>query len=219
MLYVTALIEVQFGFEKNSINFGRINKGDKETRTTVLLLKSSSKVNLLKFSSVKPYITARAVEPYNSDQGKINVEITLSADAPPGRLNEKLTAVLSDSSYPAANLRIIGTIVGNIELTPETVSLYIDTSLAAKDQAEQKVRITGTKKKAKLQLLSVKDPKSLMEINVDTLESNKQYEIIIKPNENALLKKRNTVGEIKILTNDKEQPEMTFRYNIIFPRR
>ncbi len=218
-LHVSALIEVQFGFELYSLDFGRIHKGTTATKTAVLILKDQSKRNLLNISSQSPYISVETTNSTEPDKSRIEVQVTITPEAPPGRLNETVTAKLTDNSQPASNLSIRGTIVGNIEVTPETIRLTADTSRSAADQAEQVVRVVSTQSGVKFRLLSVTDPSDQLFLEVDNVVAGEQYVIRAKPNEKALGMGRNSSGEVKVLTSDIEQPEVTLRYNIIFSRR
>lgn len=218
-LYVSALIEVQFGFELYGLDLGRIRKGETATKTAVLILKDQSKRNLLNVSSQSPYITVKTINSTGPDKSRIEVQITVNPKAPAGQFNESVTAKLTDNSQPASNLSVRGTIVGNIEVTPETVHLTADTSRSAADQAEQLVRVVSTQSDVKFRLLSVTDPSDQLSLEVDTVVAGEQYVVRAKPNEKALGSTRNVSGEIRISTNDTDQPMLTCRYTIIIPRK
>ena len=218
-LHVSALIEVEFGFEAHSLDMGRIHKGESSTKTAVLLFKDSSKRDLLELSSSKDHIVTRSTGSSSDNESRIDVEVTVGPDTPPGRLNETITAKLSDGSYPAASLRIAGIVVGNVEVSPETMRFTVDTSRTAANQSEQRVRVVSTQDGALLRLLSVEDTKKLLVIEVDTTVPGDQYVISARPSDDALVLKRNTSGEIKIQTDDPDQPDMRIRYSIVFPRR
>ncbi len=218
-LHISALIEIEFGFEAHSLNMGRIRKGESTSKTAVLLIKDHSRRSLVELGTQSSHVVAKTLGPSSSGEGRIDVEVIVSRETPPGRLNETITARLSDDSYPAASLRITGTVLGNVEVTPESVRFIVDTSRSVADQAEQRVKVASTQNEARLQLLSVEDSKNLLAIEIDTVVADEHYVIRAKPNENALELERSASGEVKILTDDVEQPEMRFRYSIIFPRR
>jgi len=125
-----------------------------------------------------------------------------------------VTVGLSDGSFPSARLRIIGTVIGNVKVSPETVRFKMDTSLTVVDQPKQKVRVVSAQKDVRFRLLGVEDPDERLTFEIDTLTTGKQYVIRAKPNENALKMELNTSGEIKIMTDDPDQLEIGVRYNI-----
>lgn len=218
-LNVSVLIEIQFGFETSFLNFGRIRKGESTTKTAVVILKDQSKESLLELNAPSSYIAVKTIKSTNSDKGRIDVEVTVRPEAPPGKLKETITARLTDSSHPAASLNISGTVVGNVEVTPETIRFMVDTSRTAANQTEQSVRVVSAQGAPRLRLLSVGDTKNLVAIEVDTIVTGEQYVIRARPNENALKLGHDASGEIKIMTNDTEQPEMRIDYDIILSKR
>lgn len=216
---MSALIEIQFGFETNFLDFGRIRKGESATKTAVLIIKDQSKEGLLELSSPSSHIAFKTAKSTNNDKDRIDVEVTVKPEAPPGRLMESITARLTDSSLPTSSMNISGTIVGNVEVTPETIQLIVDVSRAAANQTEQIVRVVSTQDEPGLRLLSVRDPRNLVAIEVDTVVTGKEYAIRARPNESALKLGNDASGEIKIMTNDTEQPEMRIGYYIILSKR
>jgi Protein of unknown function (DUF1573) len=213
-LKISAFIEVEFGFETYSLKMDQIRKGESKSKTAVLILKDSSKRNLLELNTQSSNIFVKIVESASGDEGRIDVEVTVKPGTPPGKLNETVTAGLSDASFPLSSLRIFGTIVGNVKVSPETVRFKTDTSLTVADQLEQKVRVVTTQNNVRFQLLGVKDPNERLAFEIDTLTTGKQYVIRAKPNENAMKLERMASGEIKIMTDDPDQPEIGVRYNI-----
>lgn len=217
-LYVSAFVEIQFGFEGYNLDFGRIRKGDSATKTTFLVLKDPAKTRALQIESKSPYVSVKRISSTNADNGRIQIEVTLSPEMPAGILNEIITASLSDNSHPASTLRISGTVVGNVEIKPETVQFMIDTTKAAADQPVQEVRVTSTRNDANLQILGVQDISGRVTFEVETVAAGHEYKIKARPNEKALEGTRTVSGEIRISTNDTDQPVLTCRYTIIFPR-
>jgi len=218
-LHVSASIEIEFGFETTNLNFGHIRKGESTIKTAVLILKDQSKKGLLELNSQSPHVAVKTVKSTNNDGGQIGVEVTVKPEAPPGELSETITAKLSDGSHQASALRINGTIVGNVEVTPEFVRFTIDTSQTSTNQATQEVKISSTQSGAALQVLGVEDTSDYLTFEIDTVAAGEQYVVRAKPNAKALRMGRNVSGQVKVLTSDTEQPKVTFRYNIIFLRR
>lgn len=218
-LHVSAVIEVLFGFESSILDVGRLRMGETATETAFLILKDQDKRNLLAFNSSSPYVTVETVNPAEPDKNRIEVQIMVSPEAAAGRLNETITAKLTDNSRPASKLSIRGSIVGNIEIAPETMQLTADTSQSAVNQIERSVRVVSTRSDFEFKLKSVSDPNGYLSLAVDTVTAGERYIIRAGPNKKALGMGHNLAGEVKVVTSDVEQPELTFRYNIIFPRR
>lgn len=213
-----ALVEIQFGFEEYHLNFDRIQMGESATDTATLVVRDPSKRGLIELSTGSPYVIAGAIGAANSDDGRIEIEVRVTPEAPPGKLNETITAALSDGSHSNSTLRLRGTVIGNIEVTPETVRFSIDESRSAVSPATQTIQVTSTSRAGGLRLLGVADTDSRLILEVDTVIAGQQYVVRATPNKDALTLDRNVSGDVKILTNDAYQPEMTCRYYIIAPR-
>ena len=212
-------MEVEFGFDQYFLDMGRIRNGQTESKTVVLMLKDMSKRQLLEVSSQSPHVTARVVGPPAGSEDRLEVEVVVGPDMPLGRINETVTASVTDSSYPAAALQVNGNVVGNVEVIPGTVRFAVDTSLSLTDQPSQTVRIVSTQEGASLRLLGVQDANDLLSFEIDTLVADKQYSITMKPGKNAVEQRRSVSGVVIILTDDPIQSEVRVPYGIIFPRK
>lgn len=213
-----ALVAIQFGFEEYHLNFDRIQMGESTTDTAILVVRDPSKRGLIELSTKAPYVVASAIGAANRDDGRIEVEVKVTPETPPGKLNETITAALSDGSHSNSSLRIRGTVIGNIEVTPETVRFSIDESRSAVSPATQTIQLTSTSRAGDLRLLGVADTDGRLILEVDTVVAGQQYVVRAAPGKEALTLDRNVSGDVKILTNDAYQPEMTCRYYIVVPR-
>ncbi|MBD3219243.1 MAG: DUF1573 domain-containing protein [candidate division Zixibacteria bacterium] len=214
-LTISAYVEAEFGFETNSLNMGRIRKGESVSRTATLLLKDTSKRNLLEIGSKSSHIDVQIVDGDSENDGRIEVEVTVNADDFFGRLDERVTANLTDGSHPESILRIIANIIGNVEVNPRSIHFIIDTALAEPDVPIREIKVFSNSENAEFKLLSVMDTNDLLTINADTLIADKQYRILTRPNQKAMNLNRITSGFVKIKTDDPEQPEISFSYRII----
>jgi hypothetical protein len=212
-------VEVEFGFETNTLNMGRIPKGESSTRNAFLLLKDASKTDLVEVSTNSPDINARIINIAGGEEGRIGVEVTVNANMSPGRLNDMITATLTDESQLAATLRVVGNIIGNVELKPEAIHFTIDTSQATAAEPYQEVKVVSTNDDASFNLLGVRDTRNLLTFEIDTLTQGKEYLLKAKPNENAMQLKRVTSGLVKVEIDDAEQSELNLSYRIILRRQ
>ncbi len=219
ILSVSAQIDIQFGFETQILDFGRLLKGETATKTAIVTLKDHTKRNLLEVTSKSPYIGAEIIESTTTDADRIDIEVTVKEGAPPGKFNESITVRLSDNSYRRSSLALKGVIIGNIEATPESIRLTADTSRSVENQIEQSIRVVPTNNDFTFDIFGVSDPRDQVSLEVDTIALGEHYTIRVRPNEKALEMGRNLAGEVKVLTSDSEQPEFIIRYSIIFPKR
>ncbi len=194
---------------------GRIRKGESVSRTATLLMKDTSKRDLLEIGSKSSQIDVQIVDNDDEKDGGIEVEVTVNADDSFGRLDERVSAKLTDGSHPESILRIIANIIGNVEVDPRSIHFIIDTAQAEPDVPIREVKVFSNSENAGFGLLSVEDTKDLLTINADTIIAGKQYRILTRPNEKAMKLNRITSGSVRIKTDDPEQPEVSFSYRIV----
>lgn len=220
-LQISALIEVVFGFEQSVQDFGRSRRGEPVSITTTLLVKDPSIRNTVTFVSSSPHITAtlaKAPAGSASENGKLTVEVKGSSDMPVGKINATLTARAGVSSVADAGIQIQGTVVGNVEVTPDRVQFHVDTSKADAKPVKQVIKVVSTEDGAQIHILDIKDVDQRLKFHVDTLLADKQYEISLTPLQAVMRARQNVSGAITITTDDKEQPATFVSYYVSFGR-
>jgi hypothetical protein len=215
-LNVSALVEVEFGFEEYSLDMGKIRKGQPFSKMATLLAKHPSIIKTIKFTSSSPYITARQSNTPATEKGRLNVEVSGTSDMPIGRFRATITARAGNRSESEATLQIMGAVVGNVEISPEVVQFHMDTSKNDAKSAKQILRVISTIDEARLHLLGISDADQRLTFHVDTLLAEKRYEISMTPKPAVLGARQNVSGAVTITTDDKEQPVMSVPYSIYF---
>ena len=220
-LHVSALIEIDFGFQENSLNVGKIRKGEPISKNATLLVKDQSIIKDIQFTSTSPNVTANLANPpagSGAENGSLTVEVTVGAQMPVGRINATITARTRNRSPVQASLPIMGAVIGNVDVTPETIHFYIDTSKNDSGPVKQVIKVVSTVDEGRLQLLEIKDADQRLAFRVDTLLAGRQYEITVTPLPAALDARQNVSGAVTIITDDKEQPLTSVTYGIVFAR-
>ncbi len=219
LLYVSGTIEVVFGFDEYSIDFGKIRKGQSITKTATLIVKDPTLLNTIKINSSSANITAKILDSPAADKRRLTVEITGTSSMPVGRINATITVRAGDRSSSQAALQIRGSVVGYYDISPEFVRYFVDTSKGEMTPDKQVVTVVGTENGVQLQLLDVNDADGRLALHVDTSLAGKKYEITMLPTPATLRAKKNLSGSVTVRTDDKEQPVTSVTYSIIFGRR
>jgi hypothetical protein len=220
-LNISTVVEIVFGFEQYSLDFGKLRKGQPISITTTLLVKDPSIRKTVTLTSSSPQISAVLVETpagSGSDQSKLTVEVTGSNEMPAGKINAILIASAGDESVPDATLQIQGTVIGNLDVSPDIVQFHVDTSKSDAEVKEQVLKVVSVGDEVQLQLLGVDDANQSLKVHIDTLLAGKQYEISLKPKQAVLRARKNVVGTLTVTTDDKEQPVMSVTYFVSFGR-
>jgi hypothetical protein len=215
-LNISALIEVVFGFEEYLIDMGRIRKGQLVTKTATLIVKDQSLIKTLKFTSSSPNITANLSKTPTAEKGRLTVEISGTSEMPVGRISATIMARAGKDTVSEATLQINGAVIGNVDITPEVVQFYMDTSKSDSDPAKQIIRVISTVDEARLHLLRILDVDQRLIFKIDTLLADKQYEISVTPKPAVIRARQSVSGAVIITTDDKERPVTTVPYSIFY---
>ena len=163
-------------------------------------------------------MSAKRVEASDSadNRTRIEVEVTLLPGLPIGRVNETVIAHSSLESKSKATLRLIASIVGDVEVNPSILRFVVTESQGASNQnISQKLQITNNSENKPLRILGARDPDDRLQLNVKTVEEGQKFELTATLKPEALATSGNQTGTIVITTNNQEQKEITVRYNVV----
>ncbi len=217
---ITAFVEVEFDFASYQLDFGKVDKDDTVTKSAYLHIKDRQNVSITDITTSSPFISAKQLKPSDTaDSSNIEIDVTLSPGLPVGRFSEKVTAHSNLDSKPQATLQLAGTIVGDVEVTPEALSFVISESADGSAQSNQQRLSIHNKPTAKpLKVLSVSDSDERLVFDLKTINEGLQFEIVasLKPETmDSTLVNKSLRGSILITTDNPDQPEITVSYNVI----
>ncbi|GEM_PF-3231364 len=212
---ITAYVDMEFGFEQSYLDMGKIRRHQSTGKTVFLVLKNAQKRSLLNVTTDSPSI-AFTISPTPSETGeKLQIDVAVAPDAPPGPIEAVITASVADSSYQPSILRVRGNVIGNLEVTPDIIRFLLVKSLPPTKQDVQEIRVFSTLDGTDLKITGLKDRDDRLSFKIDTVAAGQQYILRARPNANALELTRNVAGEVIINTNDEYQPEIRIRYSMI----
>lgn len=215
-LKVTVFVEVEFGFSPTSVGFGKINHGQTVTKTVKILVKDPDRTQVANLKASSELVLASVIEENNSDasSGSITIKITLAAGFPPGRINEFVTATPTDTSLLETKLRIRGTVVGDVEVTPAVISFKIQSGDSNKVTPERrKLTIINRSEDRPLKIIDAVDSHDRLILEIKTLQEGQKFELLVVP-KNIESTGRNLNGTIVISTNNPSQKTVSVRYSI-----
>lgn len=164
----------------------------------------------IKCSSTK--IKARLVGKVGNDP-RILVEVTLDPSLPPGKINQAVTAYSNLELAPEAILRITGTKLWDIEVTPDRLR-YTVRKNEKTDPVTEKFTLISQAADKPLKILSAIDPKDLVVAEVKTLEEGQRYEVLVTPRQTTWDDTKSISGSVIITTDNPDQEQVTVRYTI-----
>lgn len=217
-LNISVFIEVEFAFEGYSLDMGKIRKGRPVSKTATLLYKDPAMVKTISFTSSSPYLTAAIANTPAPEKGRLQVDISATAEMPVGRINAAITARAGDSAALDTRLQIVGAVVGNFDISSDAVRFHIDTTKSGLESVKQTVTVFETTDEARFHILGVEESYGRLAFHIDTLLADKQYEITMTPTSAVLAAKQTVSGVVTITTDDAEQPSTSVNFTIFFGR-
>lgn len=123
-LRVRSYIRSDIVFEPEAVNFGNVDFGNSAERTVTINYSGSRNWRITDVVSPSPYITTSISEPMVSgSQIVYRLNVRLLDNAPIGSLTNHLILKTNDRTADSVPLRIEGTVVAPISVTPATLFL------------------------------------------------------------------------------------------------
>jgi len=216
---VEALVEVEFDFDSYVLSFGSVSQNDSLTKSAFIQVKDPKKTKITDITTSSPFVNARQVKPpvLEGNKTKIEIEVTLLPGLPPGRLSETVTAHSNLKSKQVATLRLSGSIIGEVEVTPENLRFIIRDSVNPGDEsATQRLVILNRAEGTPLHILEVKDQNDRLQLVLRTVEEGQKYELTAALKQEVLSTGSNLSGSIVIATDNPKQKEITVKYSAFF---
>lgn len=213
------MIEVEFDFDSYSLSFGSVSQNDSLTKSAFIQVKDPKKTKITDITTSSPLVTARQVKPpvLEGNKTKIEIEVTLLPGLPPGRLSETVTVHSNLKSKQVATLRLSGSIIGEVEVTPENLRFIIRDSVNPGDESTtQRLVILNRAEGTPLHILGVKDQNDRLRLVLRTVEEGQKYELTAALKQEAPSTGSNLSGSILITTDNPKQKEITVKYSAFF---
>ena len=212
------MIEIEFDFESYSLNFGKLRTNDTATKSIFIQILDPETTRITDITTSSPLVSAKRVEASDSadNRTRIEVEVTLLPGLPIGRVNETVVAHSSLESKSKVTLRLIASIIGDVEVNPSMLRFVVTESQGASNQnVSQKLKITNDSENKPLQILGAHDPDDRLQLSVRTVEEGQKFELTATLKPEALATIGTQTGTIVITTNNQGQKEITVRYNVV----
>ena len=214
---MTANILVVFGFERSNLSFGKVDRNEVIAQLASLTATDAGSLVDLDLISSSEFVSASIAEgsPRDPEGKKISIKVEVSPGLPLGRFSGSVTARSSIDSLPDAILRISGTIIGPVEISPESVRFVLMKNAGNSLVPEfHKVRIVNHESERTLNVLSARDPEEKMVIELKTIVAGKEFELNIRPR--SIESVAGSVnGTIVIATDNPNQPELYLTYSVV----
>ena len=216
-LFVTAVIEVEFGFDVRRLDFKQVEENESSTKPVKIVVKDPATTQVTRLETSSPHIqaTLSPAAPETDNPKETMVDVTILPTMPPGRINETVTAHSNLISAPKATLMVVGTKLGQIDVKPDKLHFMIKTTDSLATQVEpQKIVLTNRSSERPSRILSARDPHNSVSAELETIEEGQRYEVTVALRPTVMDETRNLSGNIFITTDNPAQPEIKVKYTI-----
>ena len=181
-----------------------------------LLIRDMKKTQLVDITTSSPFITAKQS---GSDSNWIKIDVTLMPGLPSGALMESLVAHSNNDSFPEAKLKVTGSILGDVSITPEALMLYVAEPGKADDNSSRSMMITNYLSDIPLTSIVAHDPDDRLILEVKTVDEGMKYELVATVKDEFLNIPETLAGKIILTTDSPTSKELSAIYRIIVRRK
>ncbi len=176
---IRAVVEV---LPDSNLRFVKLRKDVGKVQRLLVTEEEGFEFKILNYESSKPYIKFEYIP---APQDKINpqyknkqYEITalIGSDAPVGMVNEKLTVFTNSKLVPKIELKIIGLVRTEVQITPPKLELG---TIDATSDFQRMIRIKDNSGSKKFELISVQSTIPFITISQEVIKPGEDYNLNI----------------------------------------
>jgi hypothetical protein len=188
-----------------------------------------NKTQLLNITSSSPFITAKQTD---SDSNWITIDVTMIPGLPAGAIMESIVAHSNNDSFPEAKLKVSGSILGDVSISPEALMLYVAERGKADKSTTRSLIITNHLPDKPLTSIAAYDPddRLILEIaaydpddrlilEMETIEEGLKFKLTATVKNEFLNTTTTLAGKIIVTTDNPTARELSAIYRIIVRNR
>lgn len=202
-LQMTGMVKLGIALEPESVYFGDVQKNSTVNKVVKLSIIDGVPFGIDKIDVPDKYISTRVSDASVDSRTAYSIEVTLKPDAPAGSFTEVITVNTDSRLYPRIDIPVIGTVVGDIKVKPQSISFG---TLHKGDAVRTKIVVESVRKEIfHIQKVTFTPP--FLSAQTTCNKENTQCEITLKIDVNSPAGPAN--GEIRIYTDAPDQPVLT----------
>ncbi len=207
-----------FDFEQPSLYLGKVSSDASTEKSAFLLVKNLEGTEVLEVTPSSEFIKARMLDftDNNGQYDRMKMEVTTLPGLPLGRINETVTVRTNLADKPTAILRLTGSVIGDVEVTPEWMTFVVtDGENTRPATLTKKIFISNHVDGANLEIIDVKDAEGHLDLNLRPLTEGQKYELTATLRPESLPERGNISGNVVLTTNFPSQKEVAIRYSAV----
>jgi len=195
-------VVVEVDIEPTLLQFGTVNAGTAVRKTFTVTRFENTPLTISELKSTLEHVQARIVS-VSREQNSAEVEVTITDDAPLGKINSSVFIVTGHAMDYSQRVRITADVVGDIDVTPRSLQMFL--RKGANNPGVLRLRKTGN---TPLAITGAKCAKGLFILSIAVIRPGEEYEIYVTPH--LVGSAGNFVRDnITIETNSTMQPVIT----------
>jgi hypothetical protein len=175
-----------------------------------------NKTQLLNITSSSPFITAKQTD---SDSNWITIDVTMIPGLPAGAIMESIVAHSNNDSFPEAKLKVSGSILGDVSISPEALMLYVAERGKADKSTTRSLIITNHLPDKPLTSIAAYDPDDRLILEMETIEEGLKFKLTATVKNEFLNTTTTLAGKIIVTTDNPTARELSAIYRIIVRNR
>lgn len=187
-------------------------------KSAFILVKEPAATEVLDVTTSSEFINARLVDYKDTkDQyERLKLEITTLPGLTLGRISETVTVKTNLTEKPTAVLRLTGSVIGDVEVTPEWMTFVVtDVASSRPSTLTKKLFISNHVDGAELEIVEINDPEGHLELTLKPLTKGQKYELTAKLKTETLPERGSVNGNVILTTNFPSQRELAIRYTAV----
>lgn len=207
-LKISADIEVVLAVQPQQLMLGQIKKEETVVRFAGLSGNDKDSTKIISAESSHKSIQV-AVNPtgFDNDPNK-TLKVTLLPGMKPGRFQERIIITTDHPSTKTLTLPVIGEVIGNIIVSPQTLSFGI---LQKGQNVERVINLKATGKNS-FKVVKADTGNPSITASIEKVSGGKEYNVKISVDQNTATPGTILRGKIVITTTDKEQQTIEVPY-------
>jgi hypothetical protein len=209
---------VVFDFEQPSLYLGKVSSDASTEKSAFILVKNLEDTEVLEVSPSSEFIKARMLDfkDNNGQYDRLKLEVTTLPGLPLGRINETVTVRTNLADKPTAVLRLTGSVIGDVEVTPEWMTFVVtDGENTRSATLTKKIFISNHVSGANLEIVSIKDTENHLDLDLRPLTEGQKYELTATLRPESIPERGNISGNVVLTTNFPSQKEVAIRYSAV----
>lgn len=208
-LRISGRVIVDLLVQPRQINFGEVYPGKSITKSVRLIPKRLDELKVKKIEKESEYITITTKEFVEDNKKGVQINATLSSEAPPRSITEKLKVYTNSKRQPVVEIPVYAWVTNKAWVNPKVINFR-----AQRGSSHSEEIVVGVGKKKNLKIVGIEDDLEGVSTKYALIKDegdHQTYSVTFEISKEA--KVGSLRGSIRLHTNEKSQPLLQILVN------